>query len=361
MSVNRPRKIIVIILAFLMVSIATPAPALAQDGVDPLRESERILTNLYSKISPSVVSIRVDQLINGQFQEWSGGSGFVIDSNGNIITNYHVIDNADRVVVSFIDGTITEAEIIGMDPHSDIAVIRVDLTSDKLVPLPMADSDSVIVGQTTLAIGSPFGQDWTLTTGVVSALNRQITSLSSFEIGSVIQTDTAINPGNSGGPLINLDGQVIGVNTQILSELRASSGVGFAVPSNLVDRVSNELIEFGEVNYGYIGIDGEDITLDYMQDLSLPNDLQGVVVLRVSPGEPAEIAGLIPPRTNNQRNGRSSFISADIITAINDYPIRGIADLLGYTATYTRPGDIVQLTVFRNGEYISLDLELGMR
>jgi len=359
-SVDYPGKRFVVILVFFAALLVLPAPARAQEGVDPLRESERILTTLYSKISPSVVSIRVDQLINGQYQEWSGGSGFVIDSDGNIVTNYHVIDEADRVVVSFIDGTITEAEIIGMDPHSDIAVIHVDLSTDKLVPLPLADSDKVIVGQTTLAIGSPFGQDWTLTTGVVSALNRQITSLSDFEIGSVIQTDTAINPGNSGGPLINLDGQVIGVNTQILSELRASSGVGFAVPSNLVSRVADELIVSGEVNYGFIGIDGEDVTLDYMLDLDLPNDLQGVVVLGVRPGQPAELAGLFPPETRNQR-GRNSFISADIITAIDSYPIRGIADLLGYTATYTRPGDIVELTVFRNGEYINLNLTLGAR
>lgn len=360
MSVAIPVKRTVITALMLIALLLLSIPSMAQEGEDPLRESERILTTLYSKISPSVVSIRVDQLINGQFQEWSGGSGFVVDSDGNIVTNYHVVDEADRVIVRFIDGTITEATIVGMDPHSDIAVIQVDLSPENLIPLPLGNSDEILVGQTALAIGSPFGQDWTLTTGVVSALNRQITSLSSFEIGSVIQTDTAINPGNSGGPLINLDGQVIGVNTQILSERRANSGVGFAVPSNLVHRVAEELIEFGEVSYGYIGIDGIDVSIDTILDLSLPNNLQGVVVTGVNPGEPAELAGIFPPERRGQR-GINNLISADIITAIDNQPIRGFSDLLGYTATYTRPGDLVSLTVFRDGEYITLNLTMGSR
>lgn len=348
------------LIVVLMLALAGLPQLAAQEGEDHLRQTERVLTELYDRISPSVVTIRVDQRIGGQFTEWSGGSGFVIDTSGHIVTNYHVVESADRVVVRFQDGTTTEGEVIGLDPFSDVAVVFVDLPPEDLIPLEFGDSNKVRVGQFAIALGSPWGQDWTMTTGIVSALNRQITSLSEFDIGAVIQTDTAINPGNSGGPLLNLDGEVIGVNTQILSERRANSGVGFAVPSNLVRRAANDLIEFGEVSYGFLGIEGDDVDLDIILDLDLPNNFQGVVVVQVNPGTPASRAGINVPRTNSLRSGEG-YESADIIIAINDNPITSVADLLAYIAANTRPGDTVKMTIQRDGELLDIDLTLGSR
>lgn len=360
MSAPKRVKLIssLVLVVFLAVFMVAPAAYAQDDGA--FTDDERILIDLYNNVSPSVVSIQVDRLIQGGFQEWSGGSGFVVDNDGYIVTNYHVIEGGDRISVRFFDGIITRGEIVGIDPDSDLAVIQVDLPRDLLRPLKLANSDAVVVGQSALAIGSPFGQDWTLTTGIISALDREIGSLGNYNIGAVIQTDTAINPGNSGGPLLNLRGEVIGVNAQIISEERANSGIAFAVPSNLVQRVIADLIEFGEVNYSYLGIDGEDLTLDFVEDLSLPFDVRGVVVTDVVPGQPADQAGLLAPVLENQR-GRDAFIEADIIVAVNDRPVTNFATLLGYISTYTRPGETVQMTVYRGGSLVDLNLTLGAR
>jgi len=351
------KRTVLFTLVLLIFSVVTPGLSAQQDEGE-IRAEEELLTSLYAKISPSVVSITVDRLIRGELEEWSGGSGFVIADTGYIATNYHVVEGGDRVAVKFFDGTIVRAEVVGTDPDSDIAVLSVDLPAERLRPVTFADSDKVLVGQSAVAIGSPFGQDWTLTKGIISALNREITSLGGFNIGAVIQTDTAINPGNSGGPLLNLDGEVIGVNTQILSERRMNSGVGFAVPSNLVQRVTSELIETGEVTYSYLGLDGEDIDLDYIETLDLPNDTRGVVVTGVTDGQPAALAGLLEP---SRATGQDSYQSADVIVAIDNYPIISFASLLGYVATNTRPGDTITMTVFREGRLVDLNLTLGIR
>jgi S1-C subfamily serine protease len=209
------------------------------------------------------------------------------------------------------------------------------------------DSENLAIGQTTLAIGSPFGQNWTLTSGIISALERQIEGFTQFDVGSVIQTDTAINPGNSGGPLLNIRGEVIGVNTQIISEERANSGIGFAIPSNLVKRVAYELIDSGEVRYSYLGMSGRDIELNDILSFDIPNNLRGVFVTRVNAGEPAFDGGLLA--------------NLDIITAINGKPVIGMSSLIGYLATNTLPGDIITLTVLREGEQRELEITLGSR
>ena len=224
-----------------------------------LTPQDQLFSSLYQTVSPSVVAISVTaqrtDIVSGQRGIVEGsGSGFVIDQLGHIVTNAHVVDGATELVVNFFDGTIVRAEVVGVDLDSDLAVIQVNLSPDRLVPVTFGNVDNVIVGQTVLAIGSPFGQRWTLTTGIVSAVNRRISGLTDFSIGSAIQTDAPINPGNSGGPLINLAGQVIGVNSQILSQSGSNSGVGFAIPSDLTVRVANELIETGSVQYSYIGI-----------------------------------------------------------------------------------------------------------
>lgn len=320
---------------------------------------ERIFSGVYERVSPSVVSINVlarpesdePSPFDDDFMR-SGGTGFVLDTNGHLITNAHVVDGATEIAVYFLDGTIARAEIIGLDRDSDIAVIRVEnVPTDRLIPVTFGDSSVLKVGQATLAIGSPFGEDWTLTSGIISALNRSIRGLADFSIGAVIQTDAAINPGNSGGPLLNLDGEVIGVNSQIVSSTRSNSGIGFAVPSNLVNRVANELVAKGFVDYSYMGISGGDMTLELIEDFDMPNNLQGAVVQSVVPNSPASSSGL-------QNPGRTAI---DVITAIDGADINSMDDLLAYLASYTRPGDTVTMSVYRAGETINLPITLGER
>jgi S1-C subfamily serine protease len=213
-----------------------------------------------------------------------------------------------------------------------------------------------------VAIGSPFNQPWTLTTGVISALNRTIDSLGQYRIGSVIQTDAAINPGNSGGPLLNMQGEVIGVNSQILSQTRSNTGVGFAIPSNLVKRVVPALIEHGSVNYSYLGIQGGDINLYYIEALNLPNNARGVVVRGVESGGPAAQAGLRNAGNPTTIDDVEVPTSVDIITAVNGDPVTSMDSLIGYLAAKTQPGDTVNLTVVRDGQQqITLPVTLSPR
>lgn len=324
----------------------TSLPVEAAQVVDPATD---LFTRLYEEVSPSVVAIQVTALgQNNRVLGTATGSGFVIDTEGHIVTNNHVVDRAGLIAIEFLDGTLAEAQIVGLDPNSDLAVLDVDVPAEQLRPIRFGDSDALKVGQTVLAIGSPFGQDWTLTTGIISGLDRVITGLTSFSIGGVIQTDAAINPGNSGGPLLNLDGQVIGVNSQILSGSGSNSGVGFAVPSNLVQRVAEELIADGRVDYSYLGISGTDLTLYLNQSLNLPDNTRGVIVGEVTNGSPADRAGLqnaqIPSRFNNVTSPRY-----DIIQAINGAAVRGMDDIVGYLARETRPGDTITVTILRNG------------
>ena len=334
-----------------------------------LSETEQHLAQLYHQISPSVVSINVVASAGRSTEffpqdegfSYGSGSGFVIDQQGHIVTNNHVVDGATSIEVNFFDGTLARGEIVGLDPDSDLAVIKVDLPAEQLQPITFADSDRLVIGQSAIAIGSPFGQRWTLTTGIVSALDRRITGLTNYAIGSVIQTDAAINPGNSGGPLLNLQGQVIGVNSQIISRSRSNSGVGFAIPSNLVQRVITELLNNGRVSYSYLGIGGDDITLDLIEQLNLPNNTQGVVVGRVEPNTPASQAGLRNPGNLRTVNGITVPSSADIIVAINGEPISDFSSLVAYLASNTRPGDTVNLTVLRDGQQVTLPLTLQAR
>jgi S1-C subfamily serine protease len=316
-----------------------------------LTDMEQIFTSLYTRVSPSVVAIYVtftdsDNQIGSAF-----GSGFVLDTAGHIVTNHHVVDNADEIEINFVDGTRARGEVIGTDPDSDLAVLQVDLASDRLVPVTLGNSDALVIGQMTVAIGSPFGQRWTMTSGIVSALDRRILGLTSYSVGAVIQTDAAINPGNSGGPLFDLHGEVIGVNSQIISD---SFGIGFAIPSNLVRRVTLELIENGRVSYSYLGIEGReltDLTLTFLEQFNLPTDLRGVVVTAVATDGPADQAGL------ESSNGNT----LEVITAIDGAAINGFSELVAYLATNTQPGDTVNLTVLRDGAEVNVAVVLGTR
>jgi 2-alkenal reductase len=242
-----------------------------------------------------------------------------------------------------------------------LAVIKVDLPESELTPVTLGDSDTLFIGQSTLAIGSPFNQRWTLTTGIISALGRTISGQTQYSVGSAIQTDAAINPGNSGGPLLDLKGEVIGVNSQILSQSNSSSGVGFAIPVNLVKRVSQELINTGKVEYSYLGISaaaGIDLTL--IEALHVPNNTQGVVVGDVQPNGPAAQAGLRSATSTNVSTSAAPT-SADIITAIDGVKITDMSGLISYLAYKTKPGQTINLTVLRDGQEINLPVTLTAR
>jgi 2-alkenal reductase len=325
-------------------------------GANPITENERYFADIYNRLSPSVVSINVTGTAgNRQFE--ASGTGFIIDTAGHIVTNNHVVEGADVIEVNLLDGTIVAAQVVGLDPDSDIAVVKVDLPADHLTPITFGNSDDLFVGQTTLAIGSPFSRRWSLTSGIISALDRDIRGLNRFAVGSVIQTDAAINPGNSGGPLLNLQGEVIGMNSQIATETGANTGVGFAIPSNLVQRVVKDLIEKGHVDYSYLGIGAEsELNLSWIEALKLPNNLHGVLVTSVEAGGPADQAGI---RNPTGQNGTPS--SADIITAIDGVPVTSFSGLVSYLATKTDPGQNVSLTVWRDGQQINMPLVLGAR
>ncbi len=371
---NNLRKFLASIVALAALSLMAIAPVAAQ-GV-AVANTDVDFAQLYEDVSDSVVSIAVESTVEsgdgdlppgfsvppGGQQVRSGGSGFVIDNEGHIVTNFHVVNSADRIEVAFRDGTLVEGRIVGTDPDSDLAVIRVDVAQDKLQPVQFGDSEALTVGEAVIAIGSPFGQNWTLTSGIISGLERSIQGLDDFSIGGVIQTDAAINPGNSGGPLLNTNGQVIGVNAQISSATRSNAGVGFAIPSNLTQRVARELIDQGFIQYSYLGIAGGDVPLRYLQAYDLPNDLRGVLVSDVVDGGPAARAGLQDAAGEMQAGGVAIAEQFDIITAIDGVPMTGVNRLITYISQNTRPGDTVTLDILRNGsEELRFDVRLAPR
>jgi S1-C subfamily serine protease len=348
-------------------SIAAPAytaPVLQQATPDtPITDNEKYFSQIYNQVSPSVVSINVTGRNNFQGTFSATGTGFVLDTAGHIVTNNHVVDSANEIEINFLDGTIVKGTVVGLDPDSDLAVLKVDLPASQLHPVTLGDSDKLFIGETTLAIGSPFGERWTLTSGIVSALGRTIQGLDQYSVGSAIQTDAAINPGNSGGPLLNLNGEVIGVNSQIAPGSNGSNaGIGFAIPSNLVKRVTDQLIQNGKVSYSYLGIaSGPEISLDLINALKLPNNLRGVVVTDVTAGSPAAKAGLLAPKGSQIINGQQFPTTADIITAIDNQPVTSMSSLISYLAGNTVPGQNVNLTVYRDGQQKDLAVTLGQR
>jgi len=311
---------------------------------------ERVFIDLYNRVNPAVVSVNLTS---------GGGSGFVIDPTGYIVTNNHVIAEGGPIVVGFADGSTYDAEVIGADSQADLALLKIEATG--LTALPLGDSDALEVGQLVVAIGSPFGLDNTMTTGIVSGLSRSlpadgtVTTLgTTYTIPSIIQTDAAINPGNSGGPLINLAGEVIGVNTAIESPVRANSGVGFAVPSSVVKSVTAQLRDSGEVQYPWLGIAGGTLTSAMAQEMGLDSALRGVLVSEVTAGGPAETAGL---RGGDLETG----LGGDVITAIDGQTTDEFNDLLSYIVVNATVGQTVTLTVLRDGQPITIAVTLGER
>jgi S1-C subfamily serine protease len=293
-----------------------------------------------------------------QQQSTATGSGFLIDNDGHILTNAHVVQGAKSVDVQLGDGDTQQAQIVGIDPSSDIALLKVDNT-EGVNPLPLGDSTKVQVGDPVVAIGNPFALDRTVTTGIVSALQRQIQAPNGFSISNVIQTDAAINPGNSGGPLIDGAGQVIGINSQIESQSGGNEGVGFAVPIKTAADVVSQLESGGEVHRAYLGITGGDITPDIAQALNLPVD-QGVLVEQVLGGGPADDAGIKGATGQATIAGLTVPIGGDIITKVDGKQISGMNDVIS-AVNDRKPGDDLPLTVWSNGQQKDVTVKLGDR
>ncbi|RME71700.1 MAG: PDZ domain-containing protein [Chloroflexi bacterium] len=347
---------------------------------------EQALIDIYQNAAPSVVSIRVTQKIEGNDttvdpfgfpfgpffsepqtprQRYSHGlgSGFVWDKEGHIVTNYHVVRDATDIEVVFMDGSTFQAELLGTDPDADLAVIKIDRPASELHPLPLGDSDALQPGQITVAIGNPFGQEFTMTSGIVSAVGRIIRSGNSpFSIPEVIQTDAPINPGNSGGPLLNRRGEVVGINTMIISRSGASAGIGFAVPINIAKKVVPTLIQGESYEYAWLGITGQTLVPEVADIMDLPPDTKGALVIAVANGSPADKAGLKGSSKTLTIDGQEYQFGGDVITAINGQPVEDMDDLITYLVEETKPGDKVKLDVIHeNGKTETITVELGKR
>jgi 2-alkenal reductase len=335
------------------VQIAQPAPQQAQASTEDNEQALTTTTNLlrgrYSQLNPGVVNIQV--FVNRGTEHGAGaGSGFVLDQDGYIVTNNHVVDGATLVIVVFFNGLEAHAEIVGTDDDSDLAVLQVDALPEGVHPLPLADSDQVQVGDWAIAIGNPFGLGSSMTLGIVSAVGRSIRSgVAQFSIPQAIQTDAAINPGNSGGPLLNLDGNVIGVNAQILTAgTNANSGVGFAIASNVVRHIVPTLIATGTYQWPWLGVEGTDLNLPIMEANDLDTQ-QGAYIVGVVEGGPAERAGLRGSTGTATVAGIEVPTGGDVVVEADGQPVASFNDLLIEVA-YKTPGDEINLTVLRDGQ-----------
>jgi len=370
---------------------ATPSPVeQASPPVNPpavignWEAMQETLQQIYAKVNPSVVNIRVVSLaaagntlpftLPGDPQQAPAqplqegeGSGFVWDKEGHIVTNNHVVENAQQVSVTFSDGFTVEGQVVGTDLNSDLAVVKVDVDANRLLPVQLVDSDLVQVGQLAVAIGNPFGLAGTQTVGFISALGRSLPVDSAtlggatYSIPDVIQTDAPINPGNSGGVLVNDLGQVIGVTAAIESPVRASAGIGFVIPSAIVQRVVPALIQSGHFDYAWLGISGTSLTAEIATQMDLNPDQRGILVGEVNPDGPAEKAGLRGSSREVNQNGGQLAVGGDVITAIDGKEVKSFDELVSYLVKRTSPGQTIQLTILRDGRESTIDVSLGTR
>jgi S1-C subfamily serine protease len=342
------------------------------------------LPDVFQKVENSVVQITSTKsnpneviILNGVPQSGRStalGSGFVYDNQGHIVTNYHVVSGVKKADVTFTDGNTYSANVVGKDPNSDLGVLQItgDYSEEKaaIVPLPLANSSAIRPGEQVIAIGNPFGLSGTITTGIVSQKGRLLPNPDTgFSIPDMIQTDAAINPGNSGGPLLNAQGQVIGMNTAIFSSTGSYSGVGFAIPSNTIAKEVPLLIKNGSYSHPWLGISGGKITPDLIRAMGLPANYKGVLVGSVQSGSPADMAGLKGlTQDNGNDNGDNGIASSgvtaqtgDIITAVDGHPVRQIDDIINYIESQKGVGDNIKLTVNRNGKIMDLTATLQAR
>lgn len=328
--------------------ISIPPQSSGGEGgkIEIVGSEEDIIIHAYNTVAPSVVHITStifrENIFMEVFPHEGVGSGVIVSSDGYILTNNHVIEDAESIEVILPDGKEYEASLVGADPRSDLAVVKIDAEGEKLKVASLGDSDSLKVGMRAMAIGNPFRLDRTITVGVVSALNRTLRTGDGYIILHVIQTDASINPGNSGGPLINSQGEVIGINTAIFSTTGGSQGVGFAVPINTAKRVMKELIEKGRVSYPWMGISGRTLTEEIRESLDLKVS-EGVLIAKVVPGSPADEAGL-------KKN--------DVITHIDGQKVNSIEGLIEHLLEH-EVGDEMEVNYVRENEERSVKIILG--
>jgi len=384
-------------------SQTTPPPVVPAEAYGLVAAYEGVLESVYAQVNPSVVNIQVlvnSPAMNMQIPEIPGlpfnfpgipgmpespngeglpplpegqpygigaGSGFVWDKQGHIITNNHVVAEAEKIEVTFSDGSTVSAEIVGSDPDSDLAVLKVDVPSEKLEPVTIGDSSQVRPGQLAIAIGNPFGLEGTMTVGIISAMGRTMPAGEGtfagpvYSIPDVIQTDAPINPGNSGGVLVDDQGEVIGVTFAIESPVRANAGIGFAIPAIIVQRVVPALIEKGSYAHPYLGISGTDLTPDLAEEMDLDTTQRGTLIVEIVPDGPAEKAGLRGSDKTVEINGQEAIVGGDVIIAIDGDLIQGMDDLIAYLANNTAVDKVVTLTVLRDGKQTDVDVVLESR
>jgi S1-C subfamily serine protease len=319
------------------------------------------LADLFEKSDDGVVKVSVRKSVELPTGR-SLGSGFVYDVSGHIITNNHVVEDSQKTTVTFLDGTSYNAQVIGTDPYTDLAVIKVDVNPSLLHPLPLGDSSILRVGDQVAAIGNPFGLSGSMTSGIVSQLGRLLSTpgTASFSIPDVIQTDAAVNPGNSGGPLLNMKGQVIGINTAIQSGTGEFAGIGFAVPSNTVSKIVPILIKEGKYKHPWLGISGVDIDPDLANVLGL-QDTRGLLVVSVVKDSPAEKAGLHGSTETKEIDGIKYQIGGDVILSVDHKDVRKIDDILIHLQREKKVGDTIDLEILREGRVTNFKLILEER
>lgn len=353
--------------------LATPT-AVSGEIVEAADAEYLLLTNLYERVNPSVVNIE----IVSSFHSDSGivdssGSGFVYDTAGHIVTNSHVVRDAQEILVTFSDGYVANATVVGVDDYSDLAVIEIEPGNAPLWPVTLGDSNTLRVGQRVIAIGNPFGLDGSMTAGIVSALGRSLPSATLLDASyerydnpSIIQVDAAVNPGNSGGPLLNSSGEVIGINTAIRTETGSFEGVAFAVPVNTLKRIVPQLVEGGQVRYSWLGIVTSTSNLPGISMAVLADELNlpvtyGVLIDSVQSDSPAESAGLQGATDSRTVRGVDVTVGGDIVVAINGNIVRDIDDLVAYLVENTSPSDTVVLTIVRGDQTLDVNVTLGER
>ena len=321
------------------------------------------ISDIYDASKHGVVQVTATSVLSsnpftGPQEQQVQGSGFVIDKDGHVVTNYHVVQGAKKVQISFSDNELRDATVVGTDPSTDIAVLKIQgAWARSLTPLTLGDSSAVQVGDAVVAIGNPFGLVRTVTAGIVSALQRSIKAPNGFQIDEVIQTDAAINHGNSGGPLLNASGDVIGVNAQIESETGGNVGIGFAIPIDTVKDVAGQLIKSGKVEHAYLGIEMTSLNSDLAENFKVPVT-KGVLVESVHAGSPAADAGLQGGTTQVVLAGQTYVLGGDVITKVDGQPVE-TSDQLASVVTSKQPGDSLDLEVHRGQETLNVTVELG--
>ena len=355
------------VVLLLGLSFAFLSPVSAQDNsysseisqVDSESVIPLSLIEIFERSEFGVVSIAVTKT-SPHGDSTGVGSGFIFDKEGHVITNNHVIRDSEKINVTFTDGTSYRAKIVGTDPYADIAVLKIDVNSEKLYPLPIGDSSKLKVGEQIAAIGNPFGLSGSMTSGIVSQLGRLLPSGVGFSIPDVIQTDTAINPGNSGGPLLNMNGEVVGVNTAIYSNDGSFSGVGFSIPSNVILKIVPVLIKDGEFQHPWVGISSANITPDLAELLNL-KDAKGVLVMTVVKDSPANKAGLRGSSETAVYEETEYTVGGDVVLSVDGKEVRKIDDILTHLQREKNVGDKLNLGILRDGKELNVVLTLEPR